>query len=34
MTALLAPVLDGTSNGVVTALRPYTYPSTERKKSQ
>jgi hypothetical protein len=34
MTALLASSLDDTSNGVVTVLRPQTWPSTERKKSQ
>jgi hypothetical protein len=34
MTALLAPMLERTSNGVVTGSCPQTCRSTERKKSQ
>jgi hypothetical protein len=34
MTALLSPVLNRTSHGVVGVSRPYTYPSTEPQKSQ
>jgi hypothetical protein len=34
MTALQAPMLEHTSNGAATVFSLYTWPSTERQKSQ